>query len=241
MPDATTVAITGPLAASLLRAVHGARSRLEADEPVVRHLTQALASAAGVPAAAAPWPSAAPLPEAPVMEAVRTAIGSTTTLNIEHLRQDGSVRTLVVEPYHVRLESGFWYLLARMAADGAERALRLDKVLLARPGEPYQPRPIDLDRYLGGVFVPLESGSVATVRFGSCSAEYAQERWGDGRPVGGGDVEIDIPFRREHFLVRALAESGTDYEVIAPAELRAGVLTRARATLAVYEREAEGA
>ncbi|HEX9094279.1 MAG TPA: WYL domain-containing protein [Coriobacteriia bacterium] len=235
MADVTRVRVTGPVAAELLRAVHRVRDLIEADLPLQRHLTQALASAAGVPAAAARWRVDSPLPPTAVMTAVHTALEEGRALTVDHLRQDGQVRPLTVEPCHVRLESGYWYLLCRVIEDGQERALRLDKVLSAEPGEPVEPRPIDLDRFLGGVFVPADPGLVAKVRFGPRSAVYAAERWGDGRSLPTGGIELDIPFQREHFLVRTLAEFGSDYEVMEPKSLRDGVRARAVATLESYE------
>lgn len=234
MSERVTRIITAPLSAALLRAVHRTRHELEADAPVVRHLTQALASAAGVPAAAAPWPVGAALPDVETMHAIRDGLTNTRTLRLDHMQQDGQVRPLVIEPYHVELESGYWYLLCRRADSGAERVLRLDKIMAAEIGDPFEPRPVDLTAYLGGVFVPFDTPHVATVRFGPRSAVYAMERWGEGRLLGDGGVEVSIPYQREHFLVRTLAESGGDYQVVGPETLRAGVLTRAKATLALY-------
>jgi predicted DNA-binding transcriptional regulator YafY len=231
----------GPLAAELLHAVHSVRGSLDADPPIVRHLTQALAATAGVPAQAAPWRPDSPLPDADVMRAVHDVMGRGLTLRLDHLQQDGRVRTIDVEPYHVRLETGFWYLVSRLTDDGAETTLRLDRIMSAEPGAPFEPRPVDLDRYLDGVFVPGESDAVATVRFGPSSAVYAMERWGDGRPTPDGGVELDIPYMRDHYLVRSLAQFGEDFEVIAPEAVRAGVRDRARATLATYGDRETGA
>ena len=237
MADATTVRLTAPAAAELLRTVHRVRDRLDADLPLQRHLTQALASAAGVPSEAARWDPDSPLPAEEVMAGVLEAIRTGRALTVEHLQQDGQVRDLTLEPYHVRLESRFWYLLSRIADTGKERVLRLDKVLTAALGERFEPRPPDLDQYLTGVFVPADPGAVAVVRFGARSSTYAAERWGDGKLLADGGVEIEIPYHREHFLVRTLAEFGDDYEVVSPAGLREGVRARAAATLAVYAEE----
>lgn len=234
MPDGSAVRMTGPAAAELLRAVHRVRDRLEADLPLQRHLTQALASAAGVPAEASPWRPDSPLPSVDVMSAVVEGITERRLLEIEHLQQDGTVRTIEVEPYHVRLETGFWYLIARQAETGSERVYRLDKVMGSALGESFEPRPVDLDRYLGGVFVPMDEDMHAVVRFGPASATYAAERWGDGRALPQGGVEIEIPYQREHFLIRNLAEFGGDYEVVSPPDLREGVRARAAATLESY-------
>lgn len=234
MADTSTVAVTGPAASELLRAVHRVRDRLEADLPLQRHLTQALASAAGVPASACPWRPDSPLPVAEIMSVIVEGITGNRAIGIEHLQQDGEVRSLDVEPYHVRLESGFWYLIARLAETGDERVFRIDKIMGASPGPACQPRPVDLDRYLGGVFVPPEAGTAAVVRFGPRSATYAAERWGEGNSLPHGGVEIRIPYQREHFLIRNLAEFGDDYEVVSPLEVREGVRARAAATLASY-------
>jgi len=236
MPEPTTKAprITGPQATALLLAVHSVRDRLDGTVPEVRHLTQTLAAAAGVPALAAPWRPDLPLPDDDVMRATRTGLTEHRVLYIHHLQQDGEVRRLHVEPYHVRLEGGYWYLIGRLANEGTERVLRLDKVVSAAAEDAFEPRPVGLDRYLGGVFVPPDPGAVARVRFGPHSAVYAQERWGIGTELEDGSVEVGIPFQREHFLVRTLAEFGRDYEVLSPASARDGVRARAEATLRLY-------
>jgi predicted DNA-binding transcriptional regulator YafY len=226
--------LSGPQATALLLAVHRVRDRLGDDDTRMRHLTQALASAAGVPARAAPWRTDVPLPDDDVMRAVRTGITEHRVLYVHHIQQDGQVRRLHVEPYHVRLEAGFWHLIGRLADDHSERVLRLDKVVSAAAEDPFEPRPVDIDRYLGGVFVPADPAATAVVRFGPHSAVYAQERWGPGRAQADGGVELEIPYDREHFLVRALAEFGADFEVRSPASLRAGVRARAEAALARY-------
>jgi predicted DNA-binding transcriptional regulator YafY len=226
--------LTGPHATALLLVVHAVRGKLDGTIPEVRHLTQTLASAAGVPALAAPWRADMPLPDDDVMRAVRTGLNEHRVLYVHHLQQDGEVRRLHVEPYHVRLEGGFWYLIGRLADEGTERVLRLDKVVSAAAEDGFTPRPVDLDRYLGGVFVPSDPGAVARVRFGPRSAAYVQERWGAGTELPDGSVEVEIPYQREHFLVRALAEFGRDYEVLSPRSLRDGVRARAQATLARY-------
>jgi predicted DNA-binding transcriptional regulator YafY len=226
--------LSGPQATALLLVVHRMRDRLGDDEACVRHLTQALASAAGVPAQASPWRADVPLPDDDVMRAVRAGITEHRVLYIHHIQQDGEVRRLHVEPYHVRLETGFWHLIGRLADDHSERVLRLDKVVSAAAEDRFVPRPVDIDRYLGGVFVPADPAAMAVVRFGPHSAVYAQERWGPGRAQADGSVELEIPYDREHFLVRALAEFGADVEVRSPKSLRAGVRARAEAALARY-------
>lgn len=226
--------LTGPHAAALLLAVHAVREHLDGKVPQIRRLTQTLAAAAGVPALAAPWRPDMPLPDANVMRAVRTGLTESRVLYVHHLQQDGQVRRIHIQPYHVRLEGGFWYLIGRLADEGTERILRLDKVASAAAEGSFVPRPVDLDRYLGGVFVPADPGAIARVRFAPRSAVYAQERWGMGTELPDGSVEVEIPFQREHFLVRALAEFGRDYEVLAPPSAREGVRARALATLARY-------
>ncbi|MDO8916245.1 MAG: WYL domain-containing protein [Coriobacteriia bacterium] len=230
----TTPRLTGPHATALLLAVHSVRERLDGEIPDIRHLTQTLAAAAGVPALAAPWRPDMPLPDGDVIRAVRSGLTESRVLYIHHLQQDGEVRRLHVEPYHVRLEGGFWYLIGRLADEGTERVLRLDKVVSAAAEDVFKPRPVDLDRYLGGIFVPADPGAVALVRFGPRSAVYAQERWGMGTELPDGSVEVEIPFQREHFFVRSLAEFGRDYEVLTPLSLREGIRARAQATLAKY-------
>jgi predicted DNA-binding transcriptional regulator YafY len=228
--------LIGPQATALLLAVHAVRQDLVGETDDTRHLTQLLAATAGVPTMAAAWRLDMPLPDEDVMRAVRTGLTEHRVLYIHHMQQDGEVRRLHVEPYHVRLEAGCWYLIARLADEKTERVLRMDKIVSAAAEREFTPQPVDLDRYLGGVFVPADPGATARVRFGSRSAIYAQERWGTGAVADdGGSVELVIPYQREHFFVRLLAEFGDDYEVLAPASLRAGIRARAEATLAFYD------
>jgi predicted DNA-binding transcriptional regulator YafY len=231
--------LIGPQATALLLTVHAVRQDLAGETADTRHLTQLLAAAAGVPTMAAAWRLDMPLPDEDVMRAVRTGLSEHRVLYIHHMQQDGEVRRLHVEPYHVRLEAGCWYLIARLADEKTERVLRMDKIVSAAAERAFRPQPVDLDRYLGGVFVPGDPGATARLRFGPRSAIYAQERWGTGAVADdGGPVELVIPYQREHFFVRMLAEFSDDYEVLSPASLREGIRARALATLAAYDEAA---
>ncbi len=229
MPDAPMV--SEPEAAAMLLMVQGVRAGLGSEE-AVRHLTRALARVAGLPPQVSPWAFDHPFPDGGVLSVVQRAIWSDLLIRVGHLQQDGELRELVLEPYHVRLEGGYWYLLARVADDGRERVVRLDKVRWAQTERGFTPRPPDLDVYADGVWIPSEPGTKATVVFGAPVAAYARERWGPGEPDDEGGVRIEIGYRRPESLVRTLAQFGSDFEVIAPAELRSAVRTRALATLA---------
>lgn len=241
MDDTRVAEVTGPQAAALLRAIHRTRDRLGVGLERVRHLTRALAETAGVPSEAAPWPPLAPFPDPELLASVRAALDEGRTVLFEHLRQDGSVSEIAVEPYHVRLERGYWFLIGRDLENGEERVLRMDKLQRATLGAPFDPRPVNMGRYLNGVFVPADSEQQALVAFGDRSASYAGQRWGSGTAMPDGRISIEIPYLREHWLIRTLMEFGSDFEVIEPADLRQGVAERARATLAVYEEGASDA
>jgi predicted DNA-binding transcriptional regulator YafY len=229
MPDDPRV--SEPEAAAMLLMVQDVRDDL-GEVPPVRHLTGALARAAGLPPEASPWDSRQPFPDPAVMTVLQRAIWSDLLVRVGHLQQDGELRELMLEPYHVRLESGYWYLLARVADDGRDRVLRLDKIRWAQAEHGFTPRPLDLDVYADGVWVPVEPGHNATVRFGPSVATYAQERWGRGQPTEDGGMTIEIGYQRPEMLIRTLTQFGGDYEVVAPPELRAAVRARALATLA---------
>ena len=218
----------------MLRMVHEVRTGL-GDVDAVRHLTRALARAAGLPPQASPWDADHPFPDRSVMSVVQRAIWSDLLVQVSHLQQDGELRDLVLEPYHVRLEGGYWYLLARVADDGRERVLRLDKIRWAQTQGGFAPRPLDLDVYADGVWVPAEPGTEATVVFGASSAAYAQERWGLGEQLDDGSVRIEIGYLLAASLIRTLSQFGSDFEVQAPPELRSAVRARALATLAAIE------
>lgn len=232
MPD--ELRVSEPEAAAMLRMVHEVRIGL-GDVDAVRHLTRALARAAGLPPQASPWDVDHPFPDRGVMSVVQRAIWSDLLVQVSHLQQDGELRDLVLEPYHVRLEGGYWYLLARVADDGRERVLRLDKIRWAQTQGGFAPRPLDLDVYADGVWIPAEPGGEATIVFGPSSAAYAQERWGRGAQLDGGSVRVEIGYRRPESLIRTLSQFGSDFEVMAPPELRSAVHARAIATLAVID------
>ena len=230
MPDGPRV--SEPEAAAMLLMVQEVRADLGGGA-AVRHLTRALARAAGLPPEASPWGADHPYPARAVMTVVQHAIWSDLLVRVGHLQQDGELRELVLEPYHVRLEGGYWYLLARVADDGRERVLRLDKIRWAQAEGGFTPRPLDLDVYADGVWIPAEPGKKATVEFGPSMTAYAQERWGRGVPAKGAGVTIEIGYQHPEMLIRTLTRFGGDYEVVAPAELRTAVRARALATLAV--------
>jgi predicted DNA-binding transcriptional regulator YafY len=229
MPD--DVRVSEPEAAAMLLMVHEVRDGL-GDVEAVRHLTRALARAAGLPPETLPWDADRPYPDRAIVTVLQHAIWSDLLVRVGHLQQDGELRELVLEPYHIRLESGYWYLIARVADDGRERVLRLDKMRSAQAESGFTPRPLDLDVYADGVWVPSEPGTKATVRFAPSVAAYARERWGLGEVAEDGAVTIEIGYRRPDMLIRALALFGSDYEVLAPHDMRAGVRARALATLA---------
>jgi predicted DNA-binding transcriptional regulator YafY len=234
MGSARTVRITAPQAAILLRAVHNVRDRLGVDNERVRRLTRILAEAAGVPADAVPWPSAA-LPDESLMASIRQAITGHLLLHLRHLRQDAKVAESLVEPYHVRLESGYWFLLSRDAVSRRERVFRIDKIKAAEVGEQFGPSPIDLDHYLDGVFVPEDPGQYAVVALGPHGAPDAVQRWGRSTLLPDGRSVVHIPYQREHWLVRTLMEYRDDIEVLEPEAVREGVRDRALATLRAYQ------
>ncbi len=239
MADAShSVRLTPPQASALLKAVHEVRDRLGVDNHTVRDLTRTLADAAGLPAEAHPWPTEAPLPDAEMLASIRAAVVEHRSLLVQHLRQDGTLAEILIEPYHIRLESGFWYLVCRKGTDRAQSVVRIDRLQSAVASHPFDPMAVDLDRYLDGVIVPKEPLRSARVRFGPRCAEFAKYAWGEGEETPDGGVVIDIPYAHDHWLVRTLMEFGCDFEVLSPAEVREGILSRARATAEACERAA---
>lgn len=242
--SARTVRLTEPEAASLLAFIDEVANAVddEADE-ALDELADTIAAAAGIPASLTSWSSAGPVPDKDVLTTMLAAAAQHLSCQITYMgRQAAPYRTLV-DPYHLRLERGFWYAIVRQtdgASAGQERVYRLDKIAHAELADAYVPDPIDLDAYTDGVFRPNRPPSIARVRFDDEIASWAQERWGEGRECDDGTREFDIEYHDEDWLIRTLSLFGTAFEVTEPQELRDAIVARCEDTGAERARHRAG-
>jgi predicted DNA-binding transcriptional regulator YafY len=203
------IRLTEPEASALL----GFLGELEIDaedEGALDALELAVARAASAPDGVRSWVSAGPIPDEEVFTRLLGAARTHRACRITYLDTRGRPYEVTIDPYHLRMERGLWYVIARMTARphaGQERTFRLDKIASVEVGAPYAPDPIDLSKYADGIFQPSGQPKHVRVVFSEKVAPYAEERWGQGHRVTGG-VEIVIEYVDEGWLERTLAVFG---------------------------------
>ncbi|TLM74740.1 MAG: WYL domain-containing protein [Actinobacteria bacterium] len=234
--------LTPPEAASLLSFLAGLQPLAGGCDEALSGLVEAIAQAAGVPQTARSWDALGPVPDEAILAEVRACMDQDLLCRIGYIRGDATRYEAVIEPYHLRLERGMWYLFARPHEGdtaGEQRTYRVDKMWKAEStDEPFEPYPLDLARYADGVFPPDTPQRTARVAFRDQAAAYAQERWGEGDDLGDGRIAITVEFASVDWLLRTLALYGAEFEVLEPAGLREVVRTRAEAALARYRESA---
>lgn len=185
----------------------------------------------------APWYHRAEFP--PLLPALAAAVWDERRLRLDYESWTGRV-TRDVDPLGVVQKGGLWYLVA--AVRGAPRTFRVTSVLAIEPrdGAVVRPARFDLARYWRAWSEDFEARLLrgrATVRLSpeACrilravspaSAELAartQRPWGDD-----GWIECELPTEGTEYSARQLLRLGAEFEVRAPAELRAEVAREAR-------------
>lgn len=181
------------------------------DHSELESLTTAIARAAGLPEGVRSWFAGGPIPREEVFQALLGAAREGRRCRITYTGSGGSLYETLIDPYHLRMERGMWYVIARLGEGKQafkERVYRVDKIAKVDVLGAYEPDPIDLDRYADGVFVPSGEPKVKRVAFSPEVAPYAVERWGEGRVNDDGWTEIDIEYFDEGWLERTLAVFG---------------------------------
>jgi predicted DNA-binding transcriptional regulator YafY len=157
-----------------------------ADNSKLEELETLVAHAAGAPEDVRSWSAGGPIPAEHVFTPLLEATRDSLRCRISYTGSGGDLYETLIDPYHLRMERGMWYAIARLAEGanaGAERCYRLDKIASVAAEEPFDPDPIDLTAYADGVFRPSGEPRSVTVVFSEQIAAYAEERWGPGRPV----------------------------------------------------------
>jgi predicted DNA-binding transcriptional regulator YafY len=195
-------------------------------------------------------------PPTPQLPAVQEAVWGDRRLRLRYRHGDGRVATYRLDPYGLVVKAGVWYLIA--ADRGTPRVFRADRVHAATVEEEPAARPADLDlaelwqHLRRRIETPREA---VRVRLRVC-AEVApmllrvtvSQRTGPapdaagGLPAPGPDgrVELELGFRSTKAARGALTGFGDAVEVIAPAELRAEILSTAQGLVALYGGAAPG-
>ncbi|MCL4555188.1 MAG: WYL domain-containing protein [Actinobacteria bacterium] len=202
--------LTEPEASALL----GFLDELEvADDSgtVLDDLATAIAGAAGAPTGLRSWFSGGPIPAETVFKPLLQATTEGRRCRITYTASGGASYSTLIDPYHLRMERGMWYVIARLAEgqrQGDERVFRIDKIAEIEVFDNFSGVPIDIDRYSEGVFLPTGEPRVARVAFSPAVAEYAIERWGAGLLDSDGWTQIDMEYFHEGWLERTLAVFG---------------------------------
>lgn len=217
------IRVTPAEASALLGFLDEISLALEPDDDTMPPLVSAIAKAAGLPSGIRAWSADGPIPAQPIFYALVESAQSHTLCEIGYA-SDAVLKPRVVEPYHLRLESGFWYLIARLHGgehDGEARTFRADKIASCTMLGTFEPRPVDLTAYANSIFTPQGEAGIARVAFSSQIAPYACERWGTGTPTADGRTVLEIEYHGSGWLARTLALFGAEFEVLAPADIRA--------------------
>ena len=156
----------------------------------------------------------------------------------------------VLEPLGLVLKAGVWYLVAAVPQDErGPRTYRLSRVLAATELDESFDRPEQFDLPTHWTEYQREYEQrlfrdTATVRLSPAGRQLlfligsAAARAGHAAmrpPDADGWAETTIPIESVAHAQHALMQLGGEVEVIAPAELRAAVLSSARALVARYE------
>ena len=161
-------------------------------------------------------------------------------LDIRYAAREEEPRWRTVDPVGLVSAGGRWYLLA--LRDGEERTYRLSRVREVREREEQAARPPDVDldqawRRRRGAFPASRPGLAATVRvLATRQADLVRT----ARTAAVGERETDgwvrmaVEFGDVAHAEGVLWSLAADVEVLAPADLRATMASRAASTAAHY-------
>ena len=132
-----------------------------------------------------------------------------------------------VEPYHLRMEDGAWYLIGHCRLRGEPRIFALDRMVsVERTEETFVwPESFSIQDYLGHSW-SMERGTDRVVRavFDAAQAVWVRERtWQEGqklRELPDGGVELTVRASGLEGIKRWLLGFGRHARVIEPEELR---------------------
>lgn len=150
-----------------------------------------------------------------------------------------------VQPYHLANRENSWYLVGHDLERGALRnfAVARMRAITVSPRGFVRPPDFDPEKHFGkafGAFVGTGDHQVV-IRFAPDAAEQVQEKfWHESqetRPLPDGGLEFRVRLGGLEEILRWVLGWGGRAEVLAPAELRRMVATRAQATARTHRRE----
>lgn len=167
------------------------------------------------------------LPQLELLPALREAIAARATVDFGY---HGAPRSL--QPYALLLREGFWYVIGFDLGHDQVRTYRVDRIDGSiEQGEPDSfDRPTDFDPRTVFPADPKELGGEArsaTVRIDSARATFAVRELGAEsvvRRLDDGGVEVEVPCSNLDAFRSWLFGWGVHAEVIAPADVRDGLV-----------------
>ncbi len=167
------------------------------------------------------------LPQLELLPALREAIAARATVAFEYR---GAARRL--QPYALLLREGFWYVIGHDIGHHEIRTYRVDRIVGAvEPGGGAEfERPVDFDPRAVFPADPKELGAdghSAVVRIDSARATFAVRELGEEavvRHLDGGGVEVEVPCSNLDAFRSWLFGWGVHAEVVAPPDVREGLL-----------------
>ena len=142
-----------------------------------------------------------------------------------------------MQPYALLLREGFWYVIGHDLGHAEVRTYRVDRIEGSiEQGEPGKfERPADFDPRTVFPADPKElgdGGQSATVRIDSARATFAVRELGEEsvvRRLPDGGVEVEVPCSNLDAFRSWLFGWGVHAEVVAPADVRDGLVEWLRA------------
>jgi predicted DNA-binding transcriptional regulator YafY len=174
------------------------------------------------------------------LTAVRRAVFAGRRLRIHYAASGQEARWRTVDPVGLVSARGQWYLLA--TRDGGDRTYRLSRLLdveeLAEPAD--RAAGVDLQRMWEerrARFAATLEGLTATVRVRPDARAALVRSVGEvaaEQDDGDGWLRLEVEFAALDHALAVVWALGPDAEAVDPPELRAGLVERAKATVARY-------
>jgi proteasome accessory factor B len=172
------------------------------------------------------------LPQLELLPALREAIAARSTVSFSY---HAAPRSL--QPYALLLREGFWYVIGHDLGHDEVRTYRVDRIegSIEQGERGAFERPADFDPRTVFPADPKElgdGGQSATVRIDSARATFAVRELGTEsivRQLPDGGVEVKVPCSNLDAFRSWLFGWGEHAEVIAPADVRAGLVEWLRA------------
>jgi proteasome accessory factor B len=172
------------------------------------------------------------LPQLELLPALREAIAARSTVSFSY---HAAPRSL--QPYALLLREGFWYVIGHDLGHDEVRTYRVDRIegSIEQGDRDAFERPADFDPRTVFPADPKElgdGGQTATVRIDSARSTFVVRELGAEsiiRRLPDGGVEVEVPCSNLDAFRSWLFGWGVHAEVIAPAEVRAGLVDWLRA------------